>query len=151
MGLLAAFQPHQRVQAGFAAPGLTPTPKWDYDPRTISADAQSWPNAGTEPGHGLTATGLAVVEPQGGPKSQPCVRFPEGGFFDGTFALGIVGNAPRTHLVLFQSVGTTYIELMGWGQTGYAHLYDSMIYVGKVIQHFWGYQNYSGPALRVGN
>lgn len=143
MGLLAAFQTHHRILAGFTTPVLAPAPKWDYDPRTISANNQSWPNTGTEPGHGLTATGLAVVEAQGGPKGQPCVRFPDGGFYDGSVALGIVGTAPRTHLVLFQSVGTTYIELMGWGQTGYGHLYDSMIFSNQMIQHYWGFQSLS--------
>ena len=151
MGLLAAFQARHRVPTGFATLVLAPAPKWDYDPRTISADNQSWPNTGTEPGHGLTATGLAVVEPQGGPKSQPCVRFPDGGFYDGSVALGIVGNAARTHLVLFQSAGTTYIELMGWGQTGYGRLYDSMIYSNQMIQHYWGFQSYSATSvLRLG-
>lgn len=143
MGIFAAFQAHRYVPTGFARPVLAPAPKWDYDPCTISGNKQGWPNAGTESGHGLPAAGLAVVEAQGGPKGQPCVRFPDGGFYDGSVALGIVGTAPRTHLVLFQSVGTTYIELMGWGQTGYGHLYDSMIFSNQLIQHYWGFQSLS--------
>lgn len=88
-----------------------------------------------------------MVEPQGGPKGQPIVRFPDGGFYDDSVALGITGNAARTHLVVFQSVGTTYIELMGWGQTGYGHLYDSMIFSNQMIQHYWGFQSLSGSGV----
>jgi hypothetical protein len=75
------------------------------------------------------------------------VGFPNGGFYDGSVALGIAGNAPRTHLVLFQSVGTTYIELMGWGQTGYGRLYDSMIFSNQMIQHYWGFQSLSASGV----
>lgn len=145
MGLLAAFQPAHRGPVNVAFP----VPKWDYDPRNISADATAWPNAGTQPGHGLVANGQVVVEPQGGPKALPCVSFPNGGFYDGTVELGIVGAAPRTHLVLFASASPDYIELMGWGYSGYYHMYDSMIYARSVIQHFWGDQAYAaGGALR---
>lgn len=143
-GLLAARQPAPAGPLPVAA-------RWDYDPRAISADGRRWPNAGTQSGHDLVANGSPVVEGQGGPNARPCVLFADGSFFDGTVDLDILGNAPRTHLVLFESPGTTYIELMGWGQQGYAHLYDSMIYVNLVIQHFYGYQNYSEAALRVGS
>lgn len=147
MGLLAAFQASHRPRGSVAFPA----PQWDYDPRNISPDTRSWPNAGTRPGHGLAVSGRAVVEPRGGPNAGPCVSFPDGGFYDGTVELGIVGNAPRTHLVLFESAGTNYIELMGWGYSGYYRMYDSMIYANHVIQHFWGYQDHSGNALRVGS
>lgn len=143
-GLLTAGQPASAGSLPVAA-------RWDYDPRTISADGRRWPNTGTQSGHDLLAHGHPVVQGQDGPKGQPCVLFADRGFYEGTVEMDIVGNAPRTHLVLFESPGTTYIELMGWGQQGYAHLYDSMIYINLVIQHFYGYQNYSNSAVRVGS
>jgi Concanavalin A-like lectin/glucanases superfamily len=148
MALTTFFQSTLR-RARRAAQGVA-SPAWDYQPGSISADTLVWENAGTRPGSGLELRGAAVVEPTGGPNGAPCVALANHSCYEGGADLGLVGAAARTHLVIFQSDGTNNIELMGWGYADFNHLYDTMIYGGYLIQHFYGYEKYSATPVAAG-
>ena len=137
-------QPYSKVPFGQKALMAPGAPAWDYDASKISADASEWINSGSAPSQVLELSGIATIDSTAGPNTTPCVAFSNQSCYNGTVNVGIVGNDPRTHLVIFKTEGNNNIELMGWGGTSaYGQLYDTMIYSGALIQHFYGFEIYS--------